>query len=210
MSKSDAQQATEDALINEILSDARKKAERTVRRAEQESKDIIQKAQREAEEQLAAAVAAAQGRAERRKAIVLATVDVEAQRLELDARERLIQHAFAAAQGRIASRRGFDYHDTLVQLVADAIRAIGGDGFTITVPRADGESSSIAGLQQAVSQRLGRGVQLQIAGPPASISGGVIVHSADGRRMVDNSFEGRMARMHDDVRRRIARMLFEP
>lgn len=210
MTRSDAQQATEDALINEILSDARKKAERTVRRAEQESRSIIQKAQEEADEQLAAAAAAAQVRAERERTIVLATVDVEAQRLELAARERIIQHAFATAQGRIASRRGFDCNATLVQLIADAARAIGGDSFIVSVARADQHAGGIAGLQKAVSQRLGRDVRLQYAPAAAPITGGAIVHSSDGRRMVDNSFDGRMARMHDDVRRQIARILFEP
>jgi len=209
MSKSGAQPAPEDALIDEILADARKKAGRTVRRAEQESKDIVQKAQSEAEDVRKSAIDAACQRAERQKTIVLATVDIEAQRIEIDARESVIRDAFDAAEKRLAERQGFDYAGVLANLVAAAAEAIGGDRFVVTLAERDRKSVELAALQQTVSKKLGRAVRLDLAPEAAPISGGVIVYSADGRRMVDNSFESRMARTYDHLRRQVAQILFE-
>ncbi|HUU68618.1 MAG TPA: V-type ATP synthase subunit E family protein [Planctomycetota bacterium] len=209
MSKSGAQPAPEDALIDEILADARKKAGRTVRRAEQESKDIVQKAQSEAEDVRKSAIDAARQRAERQKTIVLATVDIEAQRIEIDARESVIREAFDAAEKRLAERQGFDYAGVLANLVAAAAEAIGGDRFVVTVAERDRKSVELAALQQTVSRKMGRAVTLDSSSDPTAISGGVIVYSAEGRRMVDNSFESRMARTYDHLRRQVAQFLFE-
>ena len=209
MSKSGAQPAPEDALIDEILADARKKAGRTVRRAEQESKDIVQKAQSEAEDVRKSAIDAACQRAERQKTIVLATVDIEAQRIEIDARESVIRDAFDAAEKRLAERQGFDYAGVLANLVAAAAEAIGGDRFVVTVAERDRKSVELAALQQTVSRKMGRAVTLDSSSDPTAISGGVIVYSAEGRRMVDNSFESRMARTYDHLRRQVAQFLFE-
>ena len=209
MSKSGAQPAPEDALIDEILADARKKAGRTVRRAEQESKDIVQKAQSEAEDVRKSAIDAACQRAERQKTIVLATVDIEAQRIEIDARESVIREAFDAAEKRLAERQGFDYAGVLANLVAAAAEAIGGDRFVVTVAERDRKSVELAALQQTVSRKMGRAVTLDSSSDPTAISGGVIVYSAEGRRMVDNSFESRMARTYDHLRRQVAQFLFE-
>ena len=209
MSKSGAQPAPEDALIDEIMADARKKAGRAARRAEQEAKDIVDKAGREAEDALKSAIDAARQRAERQKTIVLATVDIEAQRIEIDARESVIRDAFDAAEKRLAERQGFDYAGVLANLVAAAAEAIGGDRFVVTLAERDRKSVELAALQQTVSKKLGRAVRLDLAPEAAPISGGVIVYSADGRRMVDNSFESRMARTYDHLRRQVAQILFE-
>jgi len=201
-------QSTEDALIGEILADARKKAERLARRADQEAKGVLNKARHEADALAAAAIAAAQARAGREKTVVLATVDIEAQRLDIDAHERIIREAFDTAGKRLADKRSYDYAGTLVKLIAAAAKTIGGDSFTVALSQDDARQADARDLQQKVSAALGRAVTLQLD-QPAPITGGAIVRSADGHRLVDNSLEARMRRMREQLRRQVAQELFK-
>ncbi|HUS57614.1 MAG TPA: V-type ATP synthase subunit E family protein [Planctomycetota bacterium] len=208
MSKAAGQQASEDALVSEILADASKKAARIIRKAEQDAKQVIEKAEREAQEIRRSIAEAAAARAEKEKLIVLATIDLEARRAEIEAKETLLTDIFRAAEKRTADRRSYDYREKLVSLIASAAKTIGGTSFHIHLGN-DDHSTDIGSLQKQVSSKLGTPVELALDPSPAPIDGGVIVLSADGRRLVDNSFAAREERMRAELRRQVAQILFD-
>ena len=202
------QRTGEDALLNEILSDATRKAERAIQKAEEEAREILDKARREAGEISTAAAAGASERSEREKMIILATTGVEAKRLEIDSKEALIGQVFDAARKSIMDQGAADYPALVARLIAGAAKIIGGDTFVIALSNDDSASLNLADLRTRASDRLGRSISLTL-GAPAPIRAGVIVHSGDGHLLVDNSLEGRLARMHDALRREAAQILFE-
>jgi len=199
----------EDTLIEEILGDARKKAGRTLRRAEREAKQEVERAQKEAEKITSAAIDSARQRAQKEKQVILATVDLDARRIRLDMEEQVIVEAFEAARKRVLDKSSYDYPAALARLTIRAARAIGGNAFRIGVSEEDRPAVDTNALRQRLKEELGHDVHLTLADEPAPISGGVIVYSGDGGRMVDNSLDSRLARMHDDLRRRIAGILLD-
>lgn len=200
---------SEDALINEILADAAKKAERTIHKAEEEAREILEKARREAESITKESAAAARERAEREKTIILATTGIEAKRLEIDAKEAFIRQMFDAAGNRLMDKKATDYPGLIARLIASAAKTMGVDSFVIALSKDDSAALNVADLRKKVSEKLGKNVTLAPADTPALIKAGVIVRSADGHMLVDNSLEGRLARMHEDLRRQAAHILFE-
>jgi len=59
-----------------------------------------------------------------------------------------------------------------------------------------------------VRRRAGRDVAVRVADGPAPIAGGVIVRSADGRLLYDNSFRERFRRLLPELRKELATRLF--
>ena len=208
MSKTASEQSSQNALIGEILGDANKKAGRILRKAEQDANQMVEKAEKEAAEIRRSVVEAAAARAEKEKLIVLNTIDLEVKRIEIEVKELVIAEAFRSADKLLVDRKSYDYGGVLTGLIASAAKAIGGCSFRIALGK-DDHSTDIPGLQKLVSQKLGAQIELKLDAAPAPIRGGVIVMSSDGRRMVDDSFAAREARLHEVLRRRIATILFE-
>ena len=201
-------QSHEDALIEEIIGDAEKKAERTQRRAEREARQAVEKTEKEADGIRQSIAQDAHQRAEKEKDIVLATIDLDARRLKMEAEERLITEAFDAAETQMMNKRGYDYPAALARLVAAACEAIGGDAFGVSLSEDDQAQVEPDALSRRVAEQLGRKVTLELDNIPSPIKAGAIVRSEDGRRVVDNSLDGRLARMREDLRRGAARILF--
>jgi len=203
-----AETTNQNALIEEILGDARKKAGRVLRKAEQDAKQIEEKAQKEAAETRRSTIDAASARAAKEKVIVLNTIDLEVKRIEIETKESVISEAFRSAEKRLLERKTYDYPAVLAELIASAAKAIGGSSFRIALGK-DDHSTDISALQKRVSQKLSAQIELKLDPTPAPIRGGTVVVSSDGRRMIDNSFSAREARLHEPLRRRIAAILFE-
>lgn len=201
-------QSHEDALIEEIIGDAKKKAQRTQRRAEREARQAVEKAEKEAGGIRQSVAQDAQQRAEKEKDIILATIDLDARRLKMESEERLITEAFDAAKTQMMNKQSYDYPAALARLVAAACDAIGGDAFCVSLSEDDQAQGGLDALSRGVAEQLGRKVTLKLDDTPSPIKAGAMVRSEDGRRAVDNSFDGRLARMREDLRRKAARILF--
>ena len=201
------EQANEKVLAEEILADAARKAERARQRGEREARSITGKATREAAEAAERTLAVAQERADRLKAAVMATLGADIQRDLLEAREAELDKLFDAARQRLADKGGYDYAAVLAGLAAQAIEAMDADHVTIELCEQDRALATDAWLD-GVRRRVGRSVTIEVSANHAPITGGVIVRSADGRLLYDNSFAARLARLKPELRRRVAARLF--
>jgi vacuolar-type H+-ATPase subunit E/Vma4 len=65
-----------------------------------------------------------------------------------------------------------------------------------------------AALAEGVRKKSGREIHVAVADEPTSQAGGVIVETTDGRERVDNTFAARLARMKEEVRFDVAKLLF--
>ena len=73
--------SSQDALRDEILADARRQAERLIRKAEREAQATIDKAKARSQEARTTKLAAARAAAERKRTLTLATVPIEIGRM---------------------------------------------------------------------------------------------------------------------------------
>ncbi|MBM4033088.1 MAG: hypothetical protein FJ291_15075 [Planctomycetes bacterium] len=199
--------ASDKVLSEEILKDAATKAERLLKRAERDARKLLAQAAKEAEAAAERVLDAARQRAERAAQSLLATVEQEARRDLLAAREAELDRLFEAARRRLADRAAYDYPATLAALAAQAISAMGADSVTLELAECDLVIATDAWLAE-VRRRVGRDVAIAASQNSAAIDGGVIVRSADGRLVYDNSFAGRLRRLRPELRRELAAKVF--
>ena len=189
----------EQKLRDEILSDAKRKAERALTRARRDA----DKARRQAETDQASEREQALARAGERAAVqsraVLATVAQEVRRRRLLAREEIIERCLDEALTAAESLPAEDSRRSLGELLAEALAALGPKEVTIRVRPAD--------LDLLSSQCL---ATLGIESAPltvvadTTIAGGVVAESHDGLRQFDNTYATRRKRLRKRLRTLLA------
>jgi vacuolar-type H+-ATPase subunit E/Vma4 len=203
----------EGLLSEEILADARRKAERTVARAQMEADRVVEQAVKSAEAVRESVLARAGTLIERERRVFDSSLRLEERMLRLKTEGGLLDEAFSRAVERLGKRDGFnDYRRLVRDLAVEAVSALTGDAFVLHLAKPDLESmrSTLPGeVAKAVRDKSGREVQLVVAGKPAAIDTGVIVTSADGARRVDNSLAARLTRARRELRFAVANVLFD-
>lgn len=99
------------------------------------------------------------------------------------------------------------YHGVLEGYLAEAARAMPeGDLVAELNPR---DLEALHPVWHELVERVAPGRTLVLGALADHVTGGIRVRSADGRLRVDNTFEGRLERLHDAVLREIMDRLFE-
>jgi len=187
----------------EILSEARGRADRLLAEARQEAsrreRTILFKGEQEA------------GQESQR---IVAEARIRARRAEMDAREEVLQQAFARAQHMLkgAATQGAAYQATLERLICAAAISSGADSLEVLVNQRDRALLSQADLSRIaarVAGEQGRAAALICAPESPACMGGVVLRSTDGSVRVDNTFEARLERFRQDLRTQAARLLFQ-
>ena len=88
-------------LEEEILADARRKADKIVERARRETEKILAQAEKSAEEEAARIIAHFKERADKQRSIILATVDIEIKKRRLAQEDRKIRSIIDEAKKRL-------------------------------------------------------------------------------------------------------------
>lgn len=201
----------EDALAREIVADARKRAERARRRAEREAEELIAEAERNAEAERKRALADAERRIEHERELNEARTAQQIARLRLRLRQQMLQRVRAEAERRLAGLAdGAAHRDSLVRLAVFAVAAMGGGRFRLALRAADrnnGGEALAADVCEAARRELGRAIAAEPTERELEAIGGLTVESADGHEMADQTYEARLERLWDEIRRRLAAML---
>jgi vacuolar-type H+-ATPase subunit E/Vma4 len=201
------------ALQDEILDDARRRADETVGKARREADAILAKARADAESERLAALKAAEAEARRRHGLVLAAIPIRVARRRAECVEAALERIHDEARRRLEAREGFDSREGLTRLAAEALAAMEGNRFVLQVSDADRQALGDAWLDE-VRRRVGRhGLELALGQGGAAIlpattwqagRGGVLLRDDEGRQVWDNRFEARLARLWPALRREIA------
>ena len=194
-----------DKLHNRILSDAKLKADETIREAQAKADQIIaearQRAQREADELLAKAKLEAE--AVRRNIL---SSKVRANRLRiLDEKNRIVQEVLGAVEEKLSNiAKSSRFGETAQRFVAEAVKAVDSDQ---PVVRLGFKGSSKQNLDN-VSKVLPKGSKLVFEEDPVDGLGGVIASDAEGRVTFNNSFRSRLERLDSQLLTLIASTIF--
>jgi vacuolar-type H+-ATPase subunit E/Vma4 len=191
-----------DALAEEILDEARQRAEGLTKGAEERAAATMRQAREAATAQRRAAAAEAEREAARYRARVRSAAHLEARRRLLAKREEVIVRALAMAHQRLLTALTAEERRTaLEKAIVEAATALGGGRLTVRANPQDTEALTPALLQELQSRLESAGVSAElVVGTPAEIGGGAIVSTEEGRAVYDNSFEGRLERQQWELR----------
>ena len=189
----------EQKLRDEILKDAKRKAERALTRAKRDADKACKQAETAQASEREQALARAGERAATQSRAVLATVAQEIRRRRLLAREEIIERCLDEALTVAESLPAEEYRRSLGELLAEALAALGPGEATIRVRPADLDLLSPPCLTTLGIESAGLTVVAD-----AAIVRGVVAESHDGRRQFDNTYATRRKRLRERLRTLLA------
>ncbi|HUU43550.1 MAG TPA: V-type ATP synthase subunit E family protein [Planctomycetota bacterium] len=201
----------EDVLRDEILGDARRRAERTVKRAERDAGKTVEEAVKRAEAVRDRALDTARRRIARDGQVFASSLALEERMRRLKTQGALLVEVFDGAVERLRRREGFDPGAVVREFAVEAVLAMTGDAFVLRLAKPDLDAMKPTldvDTVEAVRKASGRQVTVTVAQEPVDIAAGVVVESADGSQQVDGSLTGRLDRLREELRFEVAGHLF--
>lgn len=197
------QQEQELRLQQEILSEAQKRAERVIARAEADCAASVKQAGEANARSREAALAQARADGERKGRNIIRGTWMERRRLWLEQREKCLDESFGAileqAQGLPADdgRR----MESLAVLGREAIHSLEADAVIAYVAPVDAAVVTAEWLSSLAPEF--KSIAFTVR-EDAKMKGGIRLESADGSRSYDNSYAGRLSRLKEGFRRELA------
>jgi len=194
-----------DKLHNRILSDAKLKADETIREAEAKADQTIAEARQRAQKEAGELLAKAKLEAEAVRRSILSS-KVRANRLRiLDEKNRIVQEVLGAVEEKLSNiAKSSRFGETAQRFVAEAVKAVDSDQ---PVVRLGFKGSSKQNLDN-VSKVLPKGSKLVFEEDPVDGLGGVVASDAEGRVTFNNSFRSRLERLDSQLLTLIASTIF--
>lgn len=192
-----------EALIARVLDRARAEAGTMIDRAAKAAERDLAQAQDACQKQKEAAADALREGRDRALHGARAEARLAIRRARLNAREAAVEKVFADALRELAAGAGADARGPLVlALIAEAAAVLG-----VPKVRAQLNAAERAVLaRKGVPARVG-GAELAIDEAARPCSGGPVVTDETGRMVYENTFEARLARRREALRRQVAEWL---
>ncbi len=204
----------EKALEEEILADARRRAERIERRAERDAEGIREDAEERAEQERERLRQEARRQAEEREQRIRARTQQDVAALHREARHEILEQLRDRAKEELAAlTEDESYRDVLTRLALKAIECMEGDSFELALRDRDREEIGqelTERIADTAEEELDRNVQISLSGKDLTATGGLVLRDLDGRQVADQTFEGRMDRLWKQIREELAEMLPDP
>ena len=178
-------------LRDEIIADAKNKADRIIARAKVDADDVIAKAHDEAVRKHQEHLAEAQTLAEDKTKSMLGDIDMEISRRWLRRQEQCIDELLQAALADCLNASGEARLQSLQALAAEAIEAIGEE----VACEVRFKPSDVALVKELFEGK----AQYSLC-PDNSVEGGLVLIASDGTKTFDNTYRKRLERMRDDLR----------
>jgi len=192
-------------IVSKIRKDAQAEASKIIEKARKQAEEIRREAEREAEKKYSEMISSYQREAEQEKQRIVANAKLKARKIVLDAREEVISEAFSEAVERLKNLPRDKYREVLLNLIKEGVEAIQGDA-EVLLRKEDSRLITSTMLKELSSEL---GFQIKKSKERISAIGGVVVRSSDGRIEVDNTFETRLERQKDELRKEVAKVLFQ-
>jgi vacuolar-type H+-ATPase subunit E/Vma4 len=201
-----------EALVQQILQDARARSEPLCKRAEREAEEIIRRAAEEAAAQRDQILQRARHRVEVNAQRVRAQTALQAANIMRNAREQILLEVRRRAEERLRELvTAEDYPRMLVRLSSAAIQMMSGRHFELVMRPEDRETHGervVSILRDYAARELNRQIVVKVAGETITARGGLLVRTADGRQLCDQTFSARLDRLWGQLREEVGRQLF--
>ncbi len=187
-------------IISKIKEDAEREAEKIKEEARKKGEEILKKAEAEAKSKSDEILNQGKKEAELEKQRILANAKLQAKKIKLDVKEKIIEKSFSLAEEKLKEVvSSEEYEKILKDLIREAISTIGREDLEVLCRKED---------EKVVKKIIKDLSGVELAKDNISTIGGVIVRSKDRQVQVDNTFEARLTRMRDNLRIEVAKILF--
>lgn len=202
----------QEALSEEILADAKRRAQRALQKAERDGKRLEAREVKKAQDLREHVIRQAKDRVARDRTVFDSALRLEERRRRLAVQGEVIDEAFDRALAKLKSREGYDYREALVALTVEAVAAMRGEAFVLKLNAADREQFGQElppEVARLIKEQQGRDVKLGLDERTVDVAGGVVVAADDGLSLYDNSLDARLTRMSGDLRFLVGDVLFK-
>lgn len=199
----------ESKLHEEIIAEARSKAEHQLARARNEADAVLEAARKAAREKREARLKEARELAAKRSHAIVSGVELETTRRWLQKQEACIDAELNQALAEAEAVTGARREDALRQLAREALQAIGDVSCTVTVSPADSSLVTPDWLSAIMVELYPESKSTFTVAPDNAIRCGVVVASDDGRKSFDNTCRRRLERLRDQLRLLLADGVYE-
>ena len=202
-----------DKIVSSIMSDAQIKAESILAEAEKENESILSEGQAQAAAEKDKILENANKTAQMRYQQIISEAKMNSRRMELEAREEIIEEAFQKAEGKlkeIASSDTTEYKTSLEKAITEAGAEIGGGDLVVLVKESDVPKikGSLPSIEKNISAKTSKPTKLEM-GEAITTIGGAILKTKNGEIEVNNTIEARMLRFKKSLRSEVAEILFK-
>jgi len=192
-------------LQNRILSDAKHKAEETIKGAQVKAQQILEEAKRRAQREFEEIIAKANVEAESiRRSILSSKVRVNRLRI-LDEKNRIVEDIIHSVEDQLSSiSKSEQFEETAQRFVTEAVKAVDSDQPIVRIGFRDVSKKNLDG----VSRVLPKGGKLVIDEKPIDVLGGVVATDPEGKVVFNNTFKSRLERLDNQLLTLISSTVF--
>ncbi|MDR1721602.1 MAG: V-type proton ATPase subunit E [Methanobrevibacter sp.] len=199
-------------IVSNILSEAQVKADEIIQKAEAEAKSHQEKEAKLGELERTKILDDANKQSKMRHQQIISEAKMKSRRLELEAREEVIEESFNKATEelkKIASTTDSQYVDSLVKIIKEAAIEIKGGELIILTKGEDVVKVQplIDSIANDVKAETGVDTSFEF-GEAITTIGGAILKTKNGEIEVNNTIEARLSRYKKDLRSEVAKILF--
>ncbi len=202
-----------DKIVSSIVSDAQIKAKSLTEKAEKRSNSILLQGEEKALMEKNKILADAEKQANMKYQQVISEAKMNSRRMELEAREEIIEEAFQKAEEKlkeIASSESSEYINSLKEIITEAAIEIGGGELIVLLKKDDVAKIKdfITSIANDVTNNAHVKTSLEI-GDNINTIGGAIIKTKNGEIEVNNTIESRLTRFKRTLRSEVAKILFK-
>jgi V/A-type H+-transporting ATPase subunit E len=175
-----------EATIKEILDSANNEVKSIRKRDEKETRKMVEKIEQEYEKEAVVI-----------RNTIISGAKIESKRIQLYAREDIINECFRRSEKKLANMEGKEYEKFLNRSIREGFDVVGKNAVAGSAEKDSGIVKKIASVLNIAVDEKG-----------LATAGGVVIKSKDGKIRVDNTFEGILSRNKDVLRKDVAEILF--
>jgi vacuolar-type H+-ATPase subunit E/Vma4 len=192
-------------LQNRILSDAKLKADETLKEAQAKAQQILEEARQRARRESEEIIAKANVEAESIRRGILSS-KVRANRLRiLDEKNRIVQDIIRGVEDQLSSiAKSNKFEDTAQRFVTEAVKAVDSDQPIVRVGFKDATKRNLDGISRGIP----KGGKLVVDEKPIDDLGGVIATDPEGKVIFNNTFKSRLERLNNQLLTLISSTVF--
>jgi vacuolar-type H+-ATPase subunit E/Vma4 len=192
-------------LQNRILSDAKLKADETLKEAQAKAQQILEEARQRARRESEEIIAKANVEAESIRRSILSS-KVRANRLRiLDEKNRIVQDIIRGVEDQLSSiAKSNKFEDTAQRFVTEAVKAVDSDQPIVRVGFKDATKRNLDGISRGIP----KGGKLVVDEKPIDDLGGVIATDPEGKVIFNNTFKSRLERLDNQLLTLISSTVF--
>jgi V/A-type H+/Na+-transporting ATPase subunit E len=192
-------------LQNRILSDARQKADETIKEAEAKAEQILEEAKARAKREADETIAKTNIEAESiRRSILSSKVRVNRLKI-LDEKNRIVQHVISSVEERLLGIADTpEFAEIAKHFISEAVNAVDSEQPVINLGFKEASKKSLDSITNSFSKNS----KVVFEDQPIEGLGGVIASDSEGRVKFNNSFKSRLERLDSKLLTLISATIF--